>query len=105
MFSFLKTNQYKTINVNDLAGKKNEDLIDIREPMEYQSGHVPGAKNIPMQRLLSNPEKYLDKGKNYKIVCQSGGRSSRACGALADMGYDVTNVAGGTGYFVGTLER
>ena len=105
MFAFLKTNQYKTINVNDLAGKKNENLIDVREPIEFHNGHVPGAKNIPMQRLLSNPQQYLDKDKNYKIVCQSGGRSARACGMLSEMGYDVTNVAGGTGYFVGTLER
>jgi rhodanese-related sulfurtransferase len=104
MFSFLKKD-YKVINVNDLAGGDTKNLIDIREPAEYKSGHVPGAKNIPMQQLLNQPEKYLSKDTNYKIVCQSGGRSSRACDALSKAGYDVTNVAGGTGYFVGPLER
>lgn len=106
MFAFLKNNQnYKVINVNDLAGTHNKDLIDIRELGEYQRGHVPGAKNVPMQLLLGNPEAYLQKDKNYKIICQSGGRSSRACAMLSDMGYDVTNVAGGTGYYVGQLKR
>lgn len=105
MFAFFKEKQYDTINVNDLAGKKNRDLIDIREPGEYRRGHVPGAKNIPMNVLLSDPEKFLSKDKNYKIVCQSGGRSSRACNMLSDMGFDVTNVAGGTGFFAGKLER
>jgi rhodanese-related sulfurtransferase len=106
MFDFLKKDASKVIHVNDidnLIGKV--ELIDIREPYEYQSGSIKTAKNIPMGTLLGNPGKYLIQGKTYYIMCQSGGRSSRTCGMLTKQGYDVINVAGGMGSYVGTKRK
>ena len=106
MFDFLKKDTSKVIHVNDidsLIGKV--ELIDIREPYEYQSGSIKTAKNIPMGTLLGNPEKYLIQGKTYYIMCQSGGRSSRACSMLTKQGYEVINVAGGMGSYVGTKRK
>jgi rhodanese-related sulfurtransferase len=106
MFDFLKKDTDKVIHVNDidnLIGKV--ELIDIREPYEYQSGSIKTAKNIPMGTLLGNPGKYLIQAKTYYIMCQSGGRSSRACGMLTKQGYDVINVAGGMGSYVGTKRK
>lgn len=106
MFSFLKKNKFGIINVNDLdslIGKIN--LIDIRETYEYDSGHVPTAINVPMNSILSETAKKLDKSKEYYIVCQSGGRSSRVCKELTSNGYKVINVIGGTGSYVKPLER
>jgi rhodanese-related sulfurtransferase len=106
MFDFLRKDTGKVIHVNDidsLIGKV--ELIDIREPYEYQSGSIKTAKNIPMGTLLGNPGKYLLSGKTYYIMCQSGGRSSRACGMLTKQGYDVINVAGGMGSYVGTKRK
>lgn len=106
MLSTLNKNRFNSINVNDLdslLGKIN--LIDIRENYEHNSGHVPTAKNIPMGELLAQPEKYLDKSKEYHILCQSGGRSSRVCTDLSSRGYKVVNVFGGTGSYIKPLER
>lgn len=106
MFPFLFNNDVKSIGVNEidnLIGKIN--LIDIREPYEYKAGHLPTAKNIPMDKIISEAEKYLDGSKEYYIVCHSGARSSRACGILERKGYNVTDVIGGTGRYRGKLER
>ena len=106
MFDFLKKDDTKVINVNDmddLIGKV--ELIDIREPYEYQSGTLRTARNIPMNNLLTSPEKYLIKDKTYYIMCQSGGRSGRTTKELTKQGFDVINVAGGMGSYVGTKKK
>lgn len=106
MFGLFNKNSGKVINVNDidnLIGKI--DLIDIREPYEYKTGSIKSAKNIPMGDLLNYPEKYLNKDKEYHIVCQSGGRSSTACNKLRGLGFDVVNVAGGVGSYVGSKRK
>ena len=106
MFDFLKRDDTKVINVNDideLIGKV--DLIDIREDYEYKGGSIKSAKNIPMGELLNQPEKYLNKNKEYYIMCQSGGRSARACSSLTKQGFDVVNVSGGMGSYVGTRRK
>lgn len=106
MFGSFNKNTGKVINVNDidnLIGKI--DLIDIREPYEYNSGSIKSAKNIPMGELLEDPDKYLEKDKEYHIVCQSGGRSARACNKLEGLGFDVVNVAGGVGSYVGSKRK
>ena len=106
MFEFLKGNSGKVINVNDidnLIGKV--ELIDIREDYEYKGGSIKSAKNIPMGELLNQPEKYLNKNKEYYIMCQSGGRSARACSSLTKQGFDVVNVSGGMGSYTGTKRK
>lgn len=108
MFNFLKKDSVNTsvINVNDmdsLIGKV--ELIDIRETYEYNGGSLKSAKNIPMNELLNQPEKYLNKDKEYYIMCQSGGRSSRTCSNLVNQGFKVINVAGGYGSYVGTQRK
>lgn len=103
MFNFFRNDNSKVINVNDLddlIGKIN--LIDIREPYEFKGGSIKGAKNIPMDTLLSNPSKYLNKEKTYYIICLSGSRSRVTSRALEKQGFDVINVAGGVGSYVGT---
>jgi len=106
MFGFLKRDDDKVIHVNDmdnLVGKV--ELIDIREPYEYKGGSITSAKNIPMGNLLNEPNKYLDKDKTYYIMCQSGGRSGSTCRALVKQGFNVINVSGGMGSYVGTKRK
>lgn len=55
-----------------------------------------------MNNLLKNPEKYLNKEKEYYIMCQSGMRSSRTSNILSKQGYKIINVSGGIGSYVGT---
>lgn len=106
MFSIFRKNNFESINVNDLHGKLgNINLIDVREPYEYKSGHIPTAKNIPMGTILAYPEKYLNKSNEYHIICQSGSRSTRTCKNLSNQGYKVINISGGTGSYIKPLER
>jgi Rhodanese-related sulfurtransferase len=106
MFSLLKRDAGKTIHVNEMDNLLGTvELIDIREPYEYKSGSLKTAKNIPMGNLLETPEKYLNKERTYYIMCQSGGRSSRTCSILSKNGYDVVNVSGGMGSYVGTRKK
>ena len=89
--------KFETIHVDDLDEIINDiELIDIRETYEYRAGHIKGAKNIPMSELL--------KDKEYHIICQGGSRSKMACDKLAQDGFKVVDVAGGTASYLGSLE-
>lgn len=103
MFDFLKRDDSKVINVNDLDNLIGKvDLIDIREPYEYHSGSIKTAKNIPMGNLLAEPEKYLSKDKTYYIMCHSGARSGNTTRTLTKQGFKVINVAGGMSSYAGS---
>ena len=106
MFDFLKKNNSQVVHVNDLDNLIGKiELIDIREPYEYRYGSLKTARNIPMESLLDNPGKYLMKDKTYYIMCQSGARSGRTVKLLEKQGYQVINVAGGIGSYVGTKRK
>jgi len=73
-------------------------VVDVRAPGEYASGHVPGALNVPLDRL---PEalpalKAASARGPLLMVCASGVRSTRACDILSAAGVDAVTLAGGT---------
>ena len=106
MFGLFRKNNVDSININeldDLVGKIN--LIDVREPYEYKYGHIPTSKNIPMNKILLESDKHLDKSKEYHIICHSGARSSRVCSRLKAKGFKIINVTGGIGRYRGKLEK
>lgn len=74
-------------------GKKPQ-IVDVRELDEWASGHIPGAKHIPLGSIHLR-HKELDPKQEYVIVCRSGGRSSVACEHLEELGYKVANMPGG----------
>ncbi|MFJ4868726.1 rhodanese-like domain-containing protein [Streptomyces sp. NPDC088757] len=74
-------------------------VIDVRTPGEFAGGHLPGALNIPLDRLESAlPEirGAADRGE-VLVVCASGARSENACRTLAGHGVTAATLAGGTG--------
>lgn len=73
----------------------NEEIIDIRSIEKFNNNHIPSAKNIPFEKLICEPTKYLEKGKKYYIYCQQGLKSITVCQILKKMGYDTCNLAGG----------
>lgn len=86
----------ENVNVTEIdALLEKIELIDIREPNECEEGMLKGAKNIPMQDLLDAPDEFLDKDKEYYLICRSGVRTSNACFMLREEGYNVINVLGG----------
>ncbi|WP_010632110.1 rhodanese-like domain-containing protein [Sporolactobacillus vineae] len=77
-----------------IEGKGEVSIIDVREPWEFAKGHIPGAKNISVNELLSRLDE-IDKTKDHIIVCHSGNRSGVASAILSAHGYTVKNMAGG----------
>lgn len=81
-------------------------LIDIREPAEYQRGHIPGAVLLPRGMLEFEIHKLVNAAKGdaaldsaeqpIVLYCGTGGRSSLAAQCLESMGYrNVKSMAGG----------
>lgn len=70
-------------------------VIDVREPYEYVSGHVPGARLIPLPKLPSHVAG-LPSGERVYVICATGNRSLTAARFLARRGFDAKSVAGGT---------
>jgi rhodanese-related sulfurtransferase len=77
----------------DLVGQ-GAVLLDVREPHEWQAGHAPKARHIPLGDLPRRSSE-LPEGKPVLTVCRSGHRSARAAKLLAGSGRPVSNVAGG----------
>lgn len=70
-------------------------LIDVRQPGEYQNGHIPGAQLTPLNELISGQVE-LDKSKPVVVYCHSGGRSAAAGGWLVEQGFEkVLDIRGG----------
>jgi len=71
-------------------------LIDVRQPHEYEFAKIPGARLIPMGEIMSRVDE-LDPGREAIIHCHAGGRSARVIDALQRSGYEgeMKNLAGG----------
>ena len=71
------------------------DLIDVREPYEWQIAHIPGARLVPLDRIPAEIPR-LDKKRQTILYCKVGARSMHAARQLAEAGVsDVSNLAGG----------
>ncbi len=71
-------------------------FIDVREPREFQASHVPGALNIPPDKLVAGePSELKDLPRDTEIVvyCLSGARSNASIPYLKKFGF--TNLANG----------
>lgn len=92
----------KNIDINKIDEILDEiNLIDIREEFEFENECIAGAENIPMNELLTEPSKYLEKDKEYYLLCAHAVRSERACSYLLSIGYNVINVTGGMAEYRG----
>ena len=87
-----------TISIDELIQRmrlESLDIIDIRDQYQYQLGHIPNARNVPMNFLLTTPENYIDKNKTYYLCCEFGSRSKRSASELNHLGYHTINIEGG----------
>ncbi|MFD8078274.1 rhodanese-like domain-containing protein [Streptomyces sp. NPDC059718] len=73
-------------------------VIDVRTPGEFATGHLPGAHNIPLDRLeeATDALKTAAARTPLLIVCASGNRSAKACGKLACLDIEAATLDGGT---------
>ncbi len=79
-------------------------LIDVRLPEEYEEGHIPGSKNIPLSSIREVSSLADDFELPLFVYCHSGARSSRAVYALKAMGYTNVKNLGGISAYTGKLE-
>ena len=68
-------------------------VLDVREDVEWQHGHIAGALHIPLGDLPVRVGEMPD-GQTL-VVCKVGGRSARAVAWLQSQGYEVVNLDGG----------
>ena len=70
--------------------------LDVREPNEWNLGHLPGAMHIPRGTLETKVEAVVPRDRKVVIYCAGGNRSALAADTLQQMGYaDVASMSGG----------
>jgi len=89
------------IDVND-PGEVYErrgqwQILDVREPYEWEAGHIEEAEYIPLGEVMAGGERgRLDPERRVVVVCKTGNRSELAALMLQARGFDAHNLEGGT---------
>ncbi len=80
-----------------VSANKEAVVIDVRTEGECYGGMIEGAINVDLMGPgFADKIKEMDKDKTYFMVCQSGGRSSSACGFMQQQGFtNINNLLGG----------
>ena len=106
MFRFFRQRTYLKVLTEEQfqAGYRKAQLIDVREPQEFERGHILGARNIPItqmkQRLIE-----LRKDKPVYLYCQGSSRSARAAQLLNKNKYtDINQLKGGFKKWTGKIK-
>jgi rhodanese-related sulfurtransferase len=69
-------------------------VLDVREPAEWQHGHIDGSVHVPMAQVPEHLAELGDAGQ-LLVVCKVGGRSARVVQYLVQNGIDAVNLDGG----------
>lgn len=87
--------QIPSVTVQDLPDPlpDSTSVLDVREHLEWQHGHIEGATHIPLMEIAERFEELPDG--HTVVVCKMGGRSAQAVAYLAQQGLDVVNLEGG----------
>jgi hydroxyacylglutathione hydrolase len=91
--------QITVAELKDLIDSRSDlQILDVRRPAEYDSGHVPRAVTSPLSKLRESwPLLAFDPAKTTTVICAGGYRSSAATSLLQAAGFaDLLNVTGGT---------
>ena len=90
--------QWHMDKLDDLLQNDSVILLDTRTVGEFNRGHIPGFRNIPVDDLRNRIAE-LEPGKPVYVICQSGLRSYIACRILAGFGFDAYNFSGGYRFY------
>jgi rhodanese-related sulfurtransferase len=69
-------------------------LVDVREPYEWEAGHLAGARHIPLERVAAEAST-IDQGTPVVFYCAVGARSTMAASAFRRAGYEAHSMDGG----------
>ena len=86
--------EYTPQQVADLLANGEVQLVDVREPYEFEAGHIANADHVELAELASRAQE-LDADKPLVFYCRSGARSGMATQAFRRAGFDAYNMRGG----------
>lgn len=69
-------------------------VLDVREPFEWEAGHIEGAQHIPLGEIAGRLDE-ISHDKSLVAVCRSGARSSQVAEFLRGKGFKIENLDGG----------
>lgn len=75
-------------------GGHDVQLVDVREPYEWEAGRIDGARHIELERVASQAET-LDRERPLVFYCRLGARSGMAANAFRRAGFDARSMVGG----------
>lgn len=79
-----------------LMNREHAVVIDVRDSADYAAGHLPGARNIPLDHIeLGGGDLDKLKQKTCLVYCERGSRSAKAQKLLAARGFDKVSVLAG----------
>ncbi|HEX5543159.1 MAG TPA: rhodanese-like domain-containing protein [Micromonospora sp.] len=96
----MSNNSITTIDVATaravLANNPDTLIVDVRTPGEFETAHVPGSINLPLDQVDSNLDQIVtNAGGRILLICQSGSRATQACTKLVRAGLTSTTVISG----------
>ena len=92
-------------NVIETIKQKQGTLLDVRSPMEFESAHLPGAINIPLDIIEINIKDIATLPKPILVYCLSGGRSGVATSIIQQNGVSETYNGGGIDHLLSILNN
>ena len=96
--------QIREINAQALKARLDQGddviVVDMRQPFEYQAGHIPGAVSMFVQDIPDRADE-LPKDKDIVFQCWSGSTSLQACAYLLENGWSAGRVASLSGGIAG----
>lgn len=102
---FYQRSIVKTLTEEEfIQGYRKAQLIDVREPNEFDNGHILGARNIPLSQMKMRMLE-IRPDKPVYLYCQSSQRSGRAAQILRRKGYkDLYQLKGGFKKWTGKVK-
>ena len=96
VITYFRTRKYLNVLTQEefIKGYRKAQLIDVREPKEYESGHIRGARNIPLSQFKQSLAA-IRPDKPVYLYCQNTTRSYRAAQILKKHNYQNINVLQG----------
>ncbi len=84
-------------SIKELIKDPETVIVDVRSPWEFDTGHITGAKNIPLEEVIYKAKELKALNKPIVLYCRSGNRSGMAVNILKQNGLVQVYNGGGIG--------
>ena len=82
------------MDIREIIKGEKYRIVDVREPMEYQRGHINGAVNVPLSRFMDSLKDLESFEGHVLFYCRSGMRSGQATTFMQGRGFNNVRNAG-----------